>query len=86
MANLLTFPSFGGEAWVLATSNKERRWKVKANLCQDERSLDVIGKDCHLFCLEVQKFLDPDTIGRLSKVILRASFCLEDTEGLKIQS
>lgn len=27
-----------------------------------------------------------DIIGRLSKVILRASFFLEDTEGLKIQS
>ena len=24
---------------------------------------------------------NPDTIGRLSKVILRARFCLDDTEG-----
>lgn len=65
---------------------KRRGGKCRQIYVKEERGLDVTGKDCGLFCLEVQRSLDPDATGRLSKVILRASFCLEDTEGLKIQS
>ena len=67
---------------MMTNRNKERRWKVGVSLCQ---RLKGSGSDCKGLWLILPagalRLLDPDTIGRLSKVILRASFCLEDTEG-----
>lgn len=57
---------------------------------KDEKGLDLSAKDCSLFCLlclpGVLRLLDPNTIGGLSSVILRANSCLEDTEEPKTQS